>query len=105
MEIFIVYVTCRDEEEARTISLSLLERHLVACANIFPIKSLYWWNGKIEDDFEVGVIMKTQKTHIDTIISEVKSLHSYEVPCIEFLPISNGNPDYTKWIIQETSGI
>ena len=102
MDVFMIYVTCKDEDEARTISISLLEKHLVACANMIPIKSLYWWKGTIEDDTEVALIMKSQKKHMETIISEIKSLHSYEVPCIEFLPISDGNPDYLKWIIDET---
>jgi periplasmic divalent cation tolerance protein len=102
MELFMVYVTCEDEEEAMTISKSLLDKRLVACANIFPIRSLYWWEGEMVDDSEVAIIMKTQKRHMERVISEVKSLHSYEVPCIEFLPIPDGNPDYLKWISDET---
>ena len=99
----IVYVTTKNEEEARKIANNLLEKRLVACANFFPIKSLYWWKGKIEKDNEVAIIMKTQKRNIKSIVTEVKELHSYDVPCIEFLSIEAGNPDYLEWIKNETT--
>ena len=98
-----VYITAKDEEEARKIANYLLEKRLIACANMFPVKSLYWWKGKIEREDEIALIMKTQKGHIKNIISEVKALHSYEEPCIEFLPIEDGNPDYLEWIRKETT--
>lgn len=102
MIFFMVYVTCKDEEEARKISLYLLEKRFVACANMFPIKSLYWWKGKIEDDSEAILIMKTQEKHKEVIIKTIKDMHSYDVPCIEFIEINSGNPDYLKWILKET---
>jgi periplasmic divalent cation tolerance protein len=97
-----VYVTCKDEAEARKISLHLLEKRFVACANMFPIKSLYWWKGKIEDDSEAILIMKTQENHKEELIKTIKEMHSYDVPCIEFIEINSGNPDYLKWILKET---
>lgn len=103
MNYSLVYVTTKDEEEARKIANHLLDRHLIACANIFPIKSLYWWKGKIVDDEEVALIMKTQTRNSKEIISQVKELHSYEVPCIEFLPFDDGNPEYLEWIRKETT--
>jgi periplasmic divalent cation tolerance protein len=98
-----VYVTAADEGEAKNLAMALLRKHLVACANIFPMDSLYWWKGKIENEGEAALIMKTQEKHKERIISEIKSIHSYEVPCIEFLEISHGNPDYVKWIEEETN--
>jgi periplasmic divalent cation tolerance protein len=103
MDIFMVYVTAKDEEEAKKISRHLLEKRLIACSNIFPINSLYWWNGKIEDESETALIMKTQEKHKVEIIQVIKKIHSYDVPCIEFLPIKSGNPDYLDWIVNETS--
>jgi periplasmic divalent cation tolerance protein len=102
MKTLMVYVTCKDEEEARKISLDLLEKRLVACANMCPIRSLYWWKGNIEDDSEELLIMKTQEKHIDLIIKTIKDIHSYDVPCIEFIEINSGNPDYLDWILKET---
>lgn len=98
-----VFITTKDEKEAKKIANHLLSKHLIACANMFPIKSLYWWKGAIESDDEVAMIMKTQEMHKESIISEVKALHSYEVPCIEFFTIQDGNPDYLEWIKTETS--
>jgi periplasmic divalent cation tolerance protein len=103
MNYFVVYVTAADEKEARDVADLLLKKRLVACANIFPITSLYWWKGEIENDSEMALIMKTQEKHKNQIISEIRSIHSYEMPCIEFLQISDGNPDYLKWIEEETS--
>ena len=105
MDFFVVYVTAKDEEEARKIANHLLKKRLIACANMFKIKSLYWWKGNIESDDEVALIMKTQRSNKESIISEVKAIHSYEVPCIEFLPIEDGNPDYLEWIKNETSSL
>jgi periplasmic divalent cation tolerance protein len=99
----LVYVTAKDEEEARKIANHLLDKHLIACANMFPIKSLYWWKGTIQDDDEVALIMKTQKRNVESIISHVKAIHSYEVPCIEFLHFEDGNPEYLEWIRKETT--
>ncbi len=103
MSFLLVYVTTKDEKEAKGIANNLLSKRLIACANMFPIKSLYWWKGAIESDEEVAMIMKTQEVYKESIISEVKALHSYDVPCIEFFAIQDGNPDYLKWIKTETT--
>jgi periplasmic divalent cation tolerance protein len=103
MSFLLVYVTAKDEEEANKIANHLLSKRLIACANMLPIKSLYWWKGAIESDEEVAVIMKTQEMHKESIIFEVKAMHSYDVPCIEFFKIEDGNPDYMKWIKTETT--
>ena len=103
MDFLMVYVTCKDEGEARSISSHLLEKRLVACANMFPVKSMYWWKGKIEnEDEEVAIIMKTQKGHKENVLKEILDLHSYDVPCVEFFEIEGGNPEYMDWIEKET---
>ncbi len=98
-----VYVTTKDEREAKDIANHLLSKRLIACANIFPIKSFYWWKEKIESSNEMAMILKTQELHKESIIQEIKDLHSYEVPCIEFFKIEDGNPDYIEWILAETT--
>ncbi len=98
-----VYVTAKDEEEAKKIADTLLEKRLIACANMFPIKSLYRWKGVVENAEEVCLIMKTQTRHVERIISEVKAVHSYEVPCVVSLEITDGNPDFFEWIKNETA--
>ena len=103
MNFLMVYVTCKDGEEAKKIASHLLDKRLVACANMFPVKSMYWWEGKIEEDDEMALLMKTQEEHKENIVKEVLALHSYDVPCVEFFEIAQGNPDYLEWIKKETT--
>lgn len=98
----IVYITCKDNKEAKAISKHLLDKRLIACANIHPIESLYRWEGSIKQESEAVIIAKTQEKHYKAIKQEVKKLHSYDIPCI--LKIKAGcNEEYGKWIEKETS--
>jgi len=99
MDKIVIFVTCAGLKEANKISGKLLDKKLVACANIIKgVSSRYWWKGKIEKSDEVMLIMKSRKQLFKKIVSEVKKLHSYSVPEIIALPIFAGNPDYLKWI-------
>ena len=99
-----VYVTVGMEKEAKQIAKALLSKKLIACANLFPVNSLFYWEGKLQEDDEFGLIMKSRLELVDKIIEEVKNIHSYEVPCITVWPISKGNDDYLDWIQEETGG-
>ena len=92
------YITTSGEKEAEKIADMLLEKRLIACANMFPIKSKYWWKGKIEKSNEFMLICKTKSDKSKKIIEEVKKIHSYDIPCINFIPIEKGNLDFLKWI-------
>jgi len=103
MNFHIVYITASSREEAVKISRVLLEERLIACANIFdPVTSLYWWKGEIRKDAEALLIAKTKESLVDQLIERVKALHSYECPCIVSFPLAKGNPDFLKWISEET---
>ena len=105
MELRFVYITAKDSDQARAIGRALVEERLAACVNIIDgMNSLYWWQGVIQDDHETIVIAKTRAELMPKLIDRVKSLHSYQVPCIVALPILSGNPDFLKWIEQETIG-
>lgn len=96
----LVYITCKDEKEAGKISMHLLKKRLIACANIFPIKSMYWWIGKIAKDNEHVIIAKTNDKNFKKAVIEIKKLHSYSIPCI--LKISAiANKDYEDWANKE----
>ena len=99
-----VYVIAASEDEARKIGRALVEEKLAACANILPVKSIYRWQGKIEEAAEAAMFLKTRSDLVDKVIERVKALHSYEVPCVVSLPIEKGNPDYLKWIGESTKG-
>lgn len=93
----LIYITCKDKKEAKKISLGLLEKKLVACTNIHPIESMYWWDGKLQEDKEVVIIAKTKEDNFNKIKEEVKKIHSYDIPCIIKLGCE-GNKEYTDWI-------
>src|SRR3989338_3440438 len=93
-----VYITCKDRGEAKKISRHLLNKRLIACANFFPIESMYWWKNKVNESKECAIIAKTVKDNFETIKKETKKVHSYEVPCIVAWDIVEGNEDYLSWI-------
>ena len=95
----VVFVTAASEDEAATIGRTLVEERLVACANILPgIRSIYRWQGKIEDEPEVMLIFKTTEARIPALIRRVRELHSYDVPEIIALPILQGHEPYLDWV-------
>jgi len=102
MQYHSIYITTKDEEEAKRIGKTLVEEKLAACVNIHPIKSIYRWGGKIEEEGETALLVKTKAELADEVIERVKELHSYEVPCIVSLPIEKGNPAYLEWIKEST---
>ncbi|MEK6837682.1 MAG: divalent-cation tolerance protein CutA [Nanoarchaeota archaeon] len=97
-----VYITCKDIAEAKLIASHLLEKRLIACANIFPITSMFRWDGKVVDEPEVAVICKAKKETFEKIKEEVRQLHSYEIPCIVALPWHGSDEEYRKWVEEET---
>ena len=92
-----VYITNPTEKEARRIARHLLKKRLIACANIFPINSLYLWKGKIADENEFVLIAKTTNSCFERVKSEVEKEHSYSVPCIVRIPVSS-NEKYFNWL-------
>lgn len=95
----IVLITCPNKKEAERIAKALVENKLAACVNIIAdIKSIFWWQGNIDQVKEVLLVVKSKKSNSARIIKLVKSLHSYQVPEIIALPISDGNKEYLDWI-------
>ena len=98
------YITAKDREEAERIGRALLEARLVACVNLLEgMRSLYWWEGRIDEASECVLIAKSVASLQESILAKVKSLHGYRVPCIVFWPLTGGNPDFLEWIAKETS--
>ena len=99
----VVMVTCGSEEEALTIARTLVEERLAACANLAaPIRSIYRWEGKICDEKEWLLIIKTQRQKFKGLEERVKGLHSYAVPEIISLPIVKGSAPYLRWLDEMT---
>lgn len=103
MEGIVVFITASGEDEAVKIAKALVEARLAGCVNIVKdIRSIYSWQGKIEDEKEVLMIVKTQKALFDPLMKKVKESHSYTVPEIIALPIIQGSEDYLKWLEEVT---
>ena len=81
---------------------SLVDRRLVACVNVVPVRSYYQWNGDFCEEDEHLLIVKTRKERTDEVLSEIRLLHPYEVPEIIVLPVSAGYLPYIQWVYQET---
>ena len=103
MTAMMIYITAKNAQEAGAIGSALVEERLVACVNIIEkVRSVYRWKGKIERDGEAVLIAKTKESLVVKVIARARALHGYECPCIEAIPIVNGNPAYLKWICDET---
>jgi periplasmic divalent cation tolerance protein len=101
----IVLITTASENEAEKIARSLVDEHLAACANIVPgVRSLFFWDGKTQDERETLLICKSRLPLMSKIVQQVKALHSYSVPEIIALPIIAGSPDYLAWVRETTKG-
>ena len=94
-----VVITTPNKEEAVKIVRILLKERLIACANILgPVSSLFWWQGKIDEENEFLVFMKSRKSLFERISERVTEIHSYDVPEIILLPIIEGSPPYLDWL-------
>ena len=95
------YITCAKKKEAHKIASFLVKKKLVACANMINnVDSVFIWKGKVAKAKEILIVGKTMNKNVQKIIKNVKKLHSYEVPCVIFFDIKNGNTDFLKWIIK-----
>ncbi len=99
----IVYSTFPNVASAESVGGGLVERKLAACVNILPgMTSIYRWEGKVERDSEVVMIIKTRKSLADAVIVGVKAEHPYTNPALLVVPIEGGAEAYLSWLIEET---
>ena len=94
-----VFVTAPKEEVAKSIAGILVKEKLAACVNIIPsVTSIYEWEGKLEEDKEVIMMIKTRTERVDDIVDEVKKNHPYDVPEVISAVIDNGSGEYLEFI-------
>ena len=106
MAAMFVYVTTASREEALNIGRALVSERLAASANVIDgVSSIYWWRGRLMEEGEASLILKTTSDLISAVILRVQQLHSYECPGVVALPIAHGNPDYLAWIDKETAPV
>lgn len=103
MEEIVIFVTTASVKEAKLIGRLLVEEGLAACANILPaVSSIFFWEGKVCEEDEILLILKSRKSCFDRLSEMVKKHHSYSVPEIIALPIIVGSDPYLKWIREST---
>jgi periplasmic divalent cation tolerance protein len=99
----IVLCTAPSEQVAETLARSLLDERLVACVNIIPgVRSLYRWQGKLEDERELLLVMKTQAARYAELEARIRELHPYELCEVLALDVADGSAPYLAWVLAET---
>jgi len=100
-EPIVILTTCPDEAAASRIARNLVESGLAACVSrVGPVHSTYRWQGAIQDEPEVLLVIKTVSTRYSELEMRLKSLHPYDVPEIIALPVASGSADYLSWLRQ-----
>ncbi len=100
-EAIVVFMTAANGEEAARLADMLVGAHLAACVQILPeIESVYRWQGKIERQSEVLILVKTTMSKFEELEREVRALHSYDTPEIIGVPVTAGSAPYLEWLMQ-----
>ena len=103
MENILIYCTVPNDFSANLIATSLVDEQLAACVNIIDsVTSVYRWEGQVQTDKELLLIIKTQKSKFDALKEKILSLHEYSVPEIVAVPVELGHDEYLKWIADST---
>jgi periplasmic divalent cation tolerance protein len=102
MNLTIIQTTCASKTEAKNIAKALVNENLAACVQLSEIESIYMWNKEFCDDFETLLNIKTTKENFTKVKSKIKELHSYDVPEIIEISITNASKKYIKFIEDNT---
>ena len=95
----LVLTTIGSEEDAARLGRNLVEKRLVVCVNVIgPARSIFLWKGKVEDESERLLLMKTRADRYVDLETNIKELHPYEIPEIIAIPIERGSQDYLAWV-------
>jgi periplasmic divalent cation tolerance protein len=98
----VVILSTAPVSQAKAIAQVLVEKRLAACVNIMDVRSVYRWEGKICDEPEQMLVIKTLRERQEAVITAIRELHGYELPEMIVLPVTGGYAPYLAWIGQET---
>ena len=99
----VVLVTAGTAENAEQIARALVEERLAACVNLIPgVRSIYRWQGKVADEAEWLLVIKSERSRFAAIEARVRALHGYEVPEVIALEIAEGSAPYLEWLLAES---
>jgi periplasmic divalent cation tolerance protein len=98
-QVIVALSTCPDEATARTIAKALVSEKLATCVNrLAGVTSTYFWDGRLQEDAEILLIIKTTAARQAELASRLKALHPYELPELVVLPVTGGNEPYLQWV-------
>jgi periplasmic divalent cation tolerance protein len=101
--VMIVYVTAPSRDAALALAQALVEERLAACANVIEgMTALYWWEGRVQREGGVSLILKTRADLVEPLTARVRALHSDTVPCVVAWPVAAGNEAFLDWVRAET---
>jgi periplasmic divalent cation tolerance protein len=102
-EVRVVLVTAPDAETGSRLARALVEERLAACVNLVPgVRSIYRWEGRIQEDAEVLLIVKTRADRCDALGARVRALHPYALPEVLALAAAGGSAEYLAWVAAES---
>lgn len=95
----VVLVTAPDAEVAARLARTLVEDRLAACGNVLPgLRSIYRWEGRVHDEPEALLLLKTTRARFEALREAVLRLHPYQVPEVIALPVEAGSAPYLAWL-------
>jgi periplasmic divalent cation tolerance protein len=98
-DVRVVLVTLSGADQARAMARILVDERLVACGSVVPgVTSIYRWEGKVEEDAEALLVLKTTADGLGALLRRIPELHGYDVPEILALPVTEGHPPYLAWV-------
>nr|BFD92570.1 divalent-cation tolerance protein CutA [Kitasatospora sp. Xyl93] len=100
----VVTTTHESEEQARDLASAVVRERLAACAQVYPVRSVFWWDGEVQDAGEWRIDLKTRAELMDRLAAFVAGRHSYETPELIAVPVVGGSPGYLDWVAGETAG-
>lgn len=95
----VVLCTAPDESTAQELAAHVLNEKIASCATLLPgATSLYYWQGKLEQEYEVQMIVKSDKANVNALLAALKARHPYETPELLVLPVLQGDSEYLSWL-------
>lgn len=96
-----IYTTCANMEEARKLGTMMVEQKVAACVDMWPIHSIYEWEGKVTDHEEAMLRVTTLEARLQMVDQIISKNHSYSVPMIATVDVRRINPEYREWLVKE----
>lgn len=99
----VILVTVDTQDGAQAIASELVKERLAACVNLFPVHSVYTWEGSIQQEGEWQLVIKTDLALFEAIAAKLEAIHPYEVPEVLALPIQRGTAPYLSWMAEQVN--